>query len=110
MDTTLVSYMYRIKNIYVLLKGNETTDVTQVPLFFLRVMGYVAVNMINAIQTKCIKGAVLVILEPVAFATSKAHAIGTIFTGAEHSPNPPPIYLKKLKQPEKYVYRYSSNK
>ena len=54
MDTTLVSYMYRIKNIYVLLKGNETTDVTQVPLFFLRVMGYVAVNMINAIQTKCI--------------------------------------------------------
>ena len=56
MDTTLVSYMYRIKNIYVLLKGNETTDVTQVPLFFLRVMGYVAVNMINTIQTKCIKG------------------------------------------------------
>ena len=56
MDTTLVSYMYRIKNIYVLLKGNETTDVTQVPLFFLRVIGYVAVNMINAIQTKCIKG------------------------------------------------------
>ena len=34
MDTTLVSYMYRIKNIYVLLKGNETTDVTQVPYSF----------------------------------------------------------------------------
>ena len=56
MDTTLVSYMYRIKNIYVLLKGSETTDVTQVPLFFLRVMGYMAVNMINTIQTNCIKG------------------------------------------------------
>ena len=70
MDTTSVSYMYRIKNIYVLLKGNEATDVTQVPLFFLRVMGYMAVNMINTIQAKCIKGAVPVILEPVTFATS----------------------------------------
>ena len=28
MDTTLVSYMFRIKNIYVLLKGNETNNIT----------------------------------------------------------------------------------
>ena len=80
MDTTLVSYMYKIKNIYVLLKGNETTDVTQVPLFFLRVMGYVAVNMINTIQTKCIKGGGGQFLSFWSLATSKAHAIGTIFT------------------------------
>ena len=57
-------------------------------------MGYVAVNMINMIQTKCIKGAVLVILEPVAFARSEAHEIGTIFTWAEHPPNPPPYILR----------------
>ena len=83
MDTTLVSYMYmhRIKNIYVLLKGNGTTKYNVSSLILSQGYGrYMAVNMINTIQTKCIKRVSSCYLEPVGFATSDAHAIGAIFT------------------------------